>query len=182
MNDDEECLKMNESKYPALLSALKCDKGMFQEAMGILPKVNWHCLCLQNLPYFETTPSKEIESIRKLNISTRFKKRLEAGIFPPPFEHCNLVRQVFLVPYDALEQIIWTKACIAKFQTMVYLKIKIKYRVTQAHHRSHAQIDAIFTLEKDIGAPAKLDSVSTGEWEAWFWEAPRGQTLTWKDC
>jgi hypothetical protein len=115
--------------------------------------------------------------------STRFKKRLEAGIFPPAFEKCSLVKRVFLVPYDAPEQIIWTKACIAKFQTLVSLKIKIptKYRVTQAHHRSHAQIDAIFTLENNIGAPAKLDSVATGEWEVWFWEAPRGQTLTWKE-
>jgi hypothetical protein len=115
--------------------------------------------------------------------STRFRERLEAGIFPPPFEKCNLVKRVFLVPYDALEQIIWTKACIAKFQTLVSLKIKIptKYRVTQAHNRSHAQIDAIFTLENNIGASAKLDSVATGEWEVWFWEAPRGQILTWKE-
>lgn len=115
--------------------------------------------------------------------STRFKNRLEAGIFPPPFEQCNLVKQIFLVPYDAAEQILWTWACIVKFQTMVSLKIKIpsKYHVSQAHHRSQAQIDAIFTLEMNIGAPARLDSVATGEWEVWFWEASRGQTLTWRD-
>ncbi len=115
--------------------------------------------------------------------STGFKERSVAGTFPPPLEHCKLVKQVFIVPYDAPEQIIWTKACISKFQTLVSLKIKIpsKYRVTQAYHRSHAQIDAIFTLEKNIGAPARLDSVATGEWEVWGWEAPRGQTLLWKD-
>lgn len=65
---DEDGLKMGKREYPALLSALLCDKAMFQEAMDILWKVNWHCLCLQNLPHVELWSSKEIESIRKLNI------------------------------------------------------------------------------------------------------------------
>jgi hypothetical protein len=66
--NDEECLKISKSTYLALLSALLCDRAMFQEAMDIGSKVNWHCLCLQNLPHFTRCSSKEIESIRKLNI------------------------------------------------------------------------------------------------------------------
>jgi Pentapeptide repeats (8 copies) len=66
--NDEECQGIDKSNYPALLSALRCDKAMFQEAMDIMSKVNWHCLCLQNLSCFKLWPSKETESIRKLNI------------------------------------------------------------------------------------------------------------------
>ena len=66
--DNEDGLKMGKKEYPALLSALLCDKAMFQEAMDIAWKVNWHCLCLQYLPNWKLCSSKEIEGIRKLNI------------------------------------------------------------------------------------------------------------------
>jgi hypothetical protein len=62
------CVEFQDRKIPAVIIALRGDRGLYQEAIHVFYKMNWFRLKLETLPMLESMSKKVFENIQKLAI------------------------------------------------------------------------------------------------------------------
>lgn len=104
------------------------------------------------------------------------------------FDRCTSVKSLWLSTGTAVKQRVWSKACLAKFPNVSLLMLRINSacaleqpKSVTSCHRCFQQLNDVSTVGINLGGPPKLFNVSTNGWDDWFWEAPKGETLEWRE-
>ncbi|KAF8849578.1 hypothetical protein BDZ45DRAFT_680434 [Acephala macrosclerotiorum] len=171
-------------RTPKILIALRCDPEIYQEALRCYYKLNSFTLEQANLSKCSELSLKVLGNIEKLKIKSSNGHPLAIDSIPDSFKHCRKIRMLTIVPRDSSELFAWTKLTLGRSTAISKLRVGVLTvsGVGARQHPRHRRLLAeISRLSRNLGCIGKLERVSTGVRQYWFWEAPERETLKWTD-
>ena len=78
----------------------------------------------------------------------------------------------------------WIKICLGRFPTIqkIFVSIPSSHLLSpDPRRRDRTRASALFGLEQHLGVRPVPACVPSGEWELWFVEATKDQTLKWNE-
>jgi hypothetical protein len=115
--------------------------------------------------------------------SYRRSERILAGDPPEAFQLWKAVERRVISPYTTLELQQWVKVCLVRLTAIKMLTIWLPSWHINSRQTPSADglTNVLADLGQQLGGSARRKFVRTDEWETWFWEAPKGESLKWTE-